>query len=232
MFLKFSSALFLSLLASQSFAVIINANDFAADTDVSHIDSDATLTWIHADSAAPNTLDSHPVTTQDHPFKDINVLSGGTWGFNTEFINPSLNGENIASLDTLKARDSVNAMLLSYETPTNHFGFKGQNLPGGVVWSLLYDSNKQLIKIIQTGGTRLDEELWMGMERPWHFDGSYDFDFDVSYILFGASYDNIYFTEIDTGTIEVPEPNALMLFTLGFLSLTVSWKRRKSINSY
>lgn len=233
MFLKVSTALFLLLATIQASATIINANDYSVGTDVSNPDSNTTLSWIHSDGykgtlGENGVVEYFPISNPGIEYKPVTIQSTKDVSVNyfskaTVNLNGALMNSNIGkSLDDLQPHRPFDSLLISYKSPTNHFEFKAAGgLGSGIhIGMFLFDENKQFIKWMDaasgigniTGGVDAITYPRLNMEK------SFDFDFDVSYILFGAWDSANYIYEINTS---VPEPSPILLLLLGLAFILI-----------
>lgn len=217
MFLKLSTGLLLALFAIQASATIINANEYSLGTDVSNLDSNTTLSWVHSDGYK-SSLEYTPVTVQSTADVSVKYFNAATINLNNALMNDNIG----KSLDDLQPLRQFNSLLVSYKTPTNTFSFKAEGGKGsGVnIGMFLFDENKQFIKWMDasSGAGSITTDTSDITHLRTFMDKSFDFDFDVSYILFGAWDSANYIYEINTS---VPEPSAILLLLMGiaFISL-------------
>jgi hypothetical protein len=231
MLTKILVSIFLILSSTQALAAIINANDFALGTDVSHSDGNASLSWLHSSGNIADGIQYLPVTIQSSDQSPEQYFVGAThsltWGIRT---TQNYN----AALNELQPFTPFAALLVSFATPITQFGFKAENMSGDGMFMFLYDSAQQPIA---TGagsdpyayGIPLAPDFTVYTGEPFpaashynYFDKSFNFDFDVSYALIGGWDSSTYIYEINSS---VPEPGVLLIFLLG---LTVVAIRRVS----
>lgn len=234
MFTKILVSIFLILSSTQALAAIINANDFALGTDVSHSDGNASLSWLYSSGNIADGIQSLPVTIQgsdqspEHYF--VGATHSLTWGIRTT--------QNYdATLNELQAFTPFTALLVSFATPITQFGFKAENMSGDGMFLFLYDSAQQPI-VTGTGsspyGIPLAPDFTVYTEEPFpavshynYFDKSFNFDFDVSYAIVGGWDSATYVYEINSS---VPEPSGLLIVSLGLAVVTIG-RRRKTASS-
>jgi hypothetical protein len=84
MLTKILVSIFLILSSTQALAAIINANDFALGTDVSHSDGNASLSWLHSSGNIADGIQYLPVTIQSSDQSPEQYFVGAThsltWG--------------------------------------------------------------------------------------------------------------------------------------------------------
>lgn len=236
MFLKFSAVLILCLTTTYASATIINANDYSVGTDVSNPDSNTTLSWIHSDGykgalgengvveyfpISNPGIEYRPVTIQSSKEVSVNYFSTATYNLNGALMNSNLG----KPLDELQPHQPLNSLLVSYKSPTNHFAFKAAGgLGSGInIGMFLFDENKQFIQRMDasSGSGSITTDSSAITYPRYSMEKSFDFDFDVSYILFGAWDSSNYIYEINTS---VPEPGAILLLLLGVAALLIKHK--------
>jgi hypothetical protein len=234
MFTKILASIFLILSSTQALAAIINANDFALGTDVSHSDVNASLSWLHSSGNIADGIQSLPVTIQSSDQSPEQYFVGSTYAL-TWGIRSTQNYE--AALNELQSFSPFAALLVSFATPITQFGFKAENISGDGIFMFLYDSAQQPI-VTGTGslpyGIPLMPDFTVDSGEPFpaeprynYFDKSFNFDSDVSYVLLGGWDSATYLYEINSS---VPEPSGLLIFSLG-LAVVVIGRIRKTAAS-
>lgn len=231
MSIKILLSIVLAFSGTHAFATLINADDFSLGTDVSHIDPNVSLSWLHSNGNVADGIQTLPVTIQSKVQLPEQFFVGATFSLSNGIM---LNLNYNAALNELQSYRAFDALLVSFTNPVAQFGFKAVNLSSDPIYMFLYDSDQQPIgTTLPLRPYNLSPDFWVdaGVPPPYafaykYFDKSFNFASDVSYILLGGWDSSTYLYEINAS---VPEPNILLIFSLGLAMLTIRRMRKTNL---
>lgn len=142
MSIKILLSIVLAFSGTHAFATLINANDFSLGTDVSHIDPNVSLSWLHSNGNVADGIQMLPVTTQSRVQLPEQFFVRATHSLSNGIM---LNLNYTAALNELQSYKLFDALLVSFTNPISQFGFKAVNLSSDPIYMFLYGSDQQPI---------------------------------------------------------------------------------------
>ncbi|MES2824068.1 MAG: PEP-CTERM sorting domain-containing protein [Pseudomonadota bacterium] len=212
----FKSILFTSLLlfvSSKTFAAFIYADDFAVGQNVSHLTSNATLSWLEGTGKRSESTIFAPGTFYHKHFGGLTTAATAT-------TFPGLHSELMGSPNP----QQYTALEIDFGAAVRSFGFKVENHSGDIFSVYTFDTQGNFVEMISTYLARTEIVFPDGAVGYWPiWDGStmLNFDYDVGMIKMGSTDSAAYIYALD---VEVPEPSPILLLAAGLLFIFAARK--------
>ncbi|MES2822606.1 MAG: PEP-CTERM sorting domain-containing protein [Pseudomonadota bacterium] len=197
----------------------ISAAEFRLGENVTEVFENVTLNWIKSVKDEPRQY--LPSIISQDPRPDF---EGGL--FHDKYFGSAIGAASYSTINLIHGNPvnpgSFEALSITFDQPTQFFGYKAENHSNDPMMIALYDTSGVFIDWIAEGPssrTRNDAGHLIS-----DFSYSYDFGFDVGSIILGGTDSASYIYALAL----VPEPSSMLLMVLGLLSLGVARKLKLS----